>query len=141
MHLAQTSAPYAGQQPDELSQSTPTTPSAVHLNPGQSAVVETTIKVPADASSSERYVVIWAEAQIPSNGPVHEGARTGIRVYLAVPKLKLGRNNTATHEQDGSTRYFETRLSLADENRGGGDRNGESHHDQKVIMRRGAPVS
>src|SRR4029079_12128839 len=33
-----------------------------------------------------------------------------IRVYLAVPKLKLGRNNTATQEQDGSTRYFETRL-------------------------------
>ena len=50
-----------------------------------------------------------------------------IRVYLAVPKLKLGRNNTATHEQDGSTRYFETRLALADENRGG--------HEQEVQLR------
>lgn len=50
-----------------------------------------------------------------------------VRVYLAVPKLKLGRNNTATHEQDGSTRYHETRLMLADENRGG--------HEQQVQLR------
>jgi type VI secretion system protein ImpJ len=50
-----------------------------------------------------------------------------VRVYLAVPKLKLGRNNCATLEQDGSTRYFETRLTLADENRGG--------HDQEVQLR------
>jgi type VI secretion system protein ImpJ len=50
-----------------------------------------------------------------------------IRVYLAVPKLKLGRNNCATREQDGSTRYFETRLMLADENRGG--------HEQEIQLR------
>lgn len=77
-------SPLAGRQPDELSQWITTTPSAVHLNPGQSSIVETTIKVPADASSQERYAVIWAEAQIPGNGPVHETARAGIRVYLSV---------------------------------------------------------
>ncbi len=51
-----------------------------------------------------------------------------IRVYLAVPKLKLGRNNTASGEQDGSTRYAETRLMLADENRGG--------YEQQVQLRK-----
>jgi type VI secretion system protein ImpJ len=50
-----------------------------------------------------------------------------VRVYLAVPKLKLGRNNTATRDQDGSTRYCETRLMVADENRGG--------HEQQVQLR------
>jgi type VI secretion system protein ImpJ len=48
-------------------------------------------------------------------------------VYLAVPKLKLGRNNTAARDQDGSTRYHETRMTLADENRGG--------HEQQVQLR------
>jgi len=42
-----------------------------------------------------------------------------VRVYLAVPKLKLGRNNCASGDQDGSTRYAEARLMLPDENRGG----------------------
>src|SRR5688572_22703456 len=47
-----------------------------------------------------------------------------VRVYLAVPKLKLGRINISTTEQDGGTRYSEARLMLADENRGG--------HEQQV---------
>lgn len=44
-----------------------------------------------------------------------------IRVYLAVPKLKLGRNNCSTGEKDGdgNARYAETRLMIPDENRGG----------------------
>jgi type VI secretion system protein ImpJ len=50
-----------------------------------------------------------------------------IRVYLAVPKLKLGRNNCSTSDQDGSTRFAETRLMVADENRGG--------HEQQVQLR------
>lgn len=77
-------SPLAGRQQDELSQWITVTPSTVHLNPGQSAVIETTIAVPAKASSEERYAVIWAEAGIPGQGPVHEVARTGIRVYLSV---------------------------------------------------------
>jgi type VI secretion system protein ImpJ len=50
-----------------------------------------------------------------------------IRVYLAVPKLKLGRVNCSSGEADGSTRYAETRLMLADENRGG--------HEQEIQLR------
>ena len=77
-------SPYSGHRPDELSQWISVTPSSVHLNPGESAVVETTIVVPADASAAERYAVVWAEAGVPGQGPVREVARTGIRVYLSV---------------------------------------------------------
>jgi hypothetical protein len=77
---------FAGHQQDELSQWTSVEPSSVHLDPGQSAVVQSTIKVPADASAGERYAVIWAESQIPGTGPVREVARAGVRVYLSVGK-------------------------------------------------------
>ena len=77
-------SPYESNQPDELSQWISVQPSTLHLTPGQSAVVETTIAVPADASAAERYAVVWAEAGIPGKGPIHEVARTGVRVYLSV---------------------------------------------------------
>jgi hypothetical protein len=77
-------SPYAGQRPDELSQWISVEPSTLHLSPGQSAVVRATIAVPADASAAERYAVVWAQAGIPGQGPIHEVARTGIRVYLSV---------------------------------------------------------
>ena len=77
-------SPFDGSTPDELSQWTSVAPSTLHLAPGQSAVVEATIAVPADVSSGERYAVIWAQAAIPGSGPVHEVARTGVRVYLSV---------------------------------------------------------
>ena len=77
-------SPFTGRQPDELSQWISVAPSSIHLNPGESAVVEATIDVPADASAGERYAVVWAEAHIPGNGPVQEVARTGVRVYLSV---------------------------------------------------------
>lgn len=76
--------PFAGQRPDELSQWISVAPASVHLAPRQSAVVEATIAVPTEASSAERYAVIWAQAGIPGQGPVHEVARTGVRVYLSV---------------------------------------------------------
>ena len=77
-------SPMAGHQQDELSQWITVEPATVHLNPGESAVVQATIAVPADASSGERYAVIWAESQIPGSGPVQEVARIGVRVYLSV---------------------------------------------------------
>jgi hypothetical protein len=79
-------SPFAGHQQDELSQWITVEPATVHLNPGESIVVQTTVAVPADASSGERYAVIWAESQIPGSGPVHEVARIGVRVYLSVGK-------------------------------------------------------
>jgi hypothetical protein len=77
-------SPLSGHQQDELSQWTTVEPSSLHLNPGESAVVQSTISVPADASAGERYAVVWAESQIPGTGPVHEVARVGVRVYLSV---------------------------------------------------------
>jgi hypothetical protein len=77
-------SPFDGHQQDELSQWTTVEPSSVHLDAGQSAVVQSTITVPTGASAGERYAVIWAESQIPGAGPVHEVARAGVRVYLSV---------------------------------------------------------
>ena len=77
-------SPFTGHQQDELSQWITVTPSLVHLDPGESAVVQTTIEVPADASAGERYAVVWAEAQIPGTSPVKEVARAGVRAYLSV---------------------------------------------------------
>jgi type VI secretion system protein ImpJ len=50
-----------------------------------------------------------------------------LRVYLAVPKLKLGKENCASPKQHRDTRYADTRRSLADESRGG--------HEQEVEFR------
>ncbi len=51
-----------------------------------------------------------------------------VRVYLAVPHLRMGRNNCRrTQEDDPGARYTEARISVADENRGG--------HDQEVQFR------
>ncbi len=77
-------SPYDGNRPNELSQWISVQPSTLHLTPGQSAVVEATVAVSADASAAERYAVVWAAASIPGKGPIHEVARTGIRVYLSV---------------------------------------------------------
>lgn len=42
-----------------------------------------------------------------------------VRVYLAVPKIKLGSSNIASQLPDEPVRYSETRREIADENRGG----------------------
>ena len=44
-----------------------------------------------------------------------------VRIYLAVPKLRLGRANTGTREDEGDSRFAELRMSVPDENRGGYD--------------------
>ena len=44
-----------------------------------------------------------------------------VRVYLAVPKLKLGRPNVDNNGSAGDARYVETSLSTHDETRGGDD--------------------
>ena len=50
-----------------------------------------------------------------------------VRVYLAVPKLKLGKQNCAEPRADGDSRYSEARLAIADESRGG--------HEQEIEFR------
>lgn len=44
-----------------------------------------------------------------------------LRVFLAVPKLKIGATNVAAEEQGGLHRFNETVQSLQDESRGGND--------------------
>jgi type VI secretion system protein ImpJ len=48
-------------------------------------------------------------------------AATVVRVYLAVPKLKLGRANVSGTESAGPTRYIESRLPVQDETHGGNE--------------------
>ncbi len=51
-----------------------------------------------------------------------------IRVYLAIPKLKMGRANVAVGDDDDQLRYEGVRATLADEVQGGGE--------QEVQLRR-----
>ena len=44
---------------------------------------------------------------------------SAVRVYLAVPRLKLGRNNCSSNGHDPTARYSEVRFPVDDENRGG----------------------
>lgn len=46
-------------------------------------------------------------------------SETSLRVYLAIPKLKLGRENTGSGGPSAETRYHERRTAVADESRGG----------------------
>lgn len=55
------------------------------------------------------------------------GAEQTLRVYLAVPKLKLGRENTSTNAPKPDTRYRELRQMVADESRGS--------HEQEIEFR------
>lgn len=44
-----------------------------------------------------------------------------VMVYLAVPKLKLGRSNVGTLEEPGKNRYIESSIGVSDESLGGND--------------------
>lgn len=48
-------------------------------------------------------------------------AQPNIRVYLGIPKLRLGRANLSPTAGDDNTRFVETRVSVADENSGAKD--------------------
>lgn len=50
-----------------------------------------------------------------------------LRVFLAVPKLQLGRENCGPAGQSNETRYAESRMAVADESRGG--------HEQEIEYR------
>ncbi|WP_432901428.1 hypothetical protein ACQP1S_30600 [Micromonospora matsumotoense] len=56
------------------------------LDPGDSARFTGTIAVPANASSGERYAVVWASAtsKPTASGNVTQVHRVGVRVYLSV---------------------------------------------------------
>jgi hypothetical protein len=75
-----------GRGRNELSSWTSVNRGVVDVRPGQRKVATVTINVPADASSGERYAVIWAEvsAPAPAGGGVTLVNRVGVRMYISI---------------------------------------------------------
>jgi hypothetical protein len=75
-----------GHTRNELSSWTAVSRAVLRLAPGTKAFETVTVDVPKDASSGERYAVIWAEvsAPAPAGGGVTLVNRVGVRMYLSV---------------------------------------------------------
>ena len=71
---------------NELSSWTSVSRDVLRLPPGTKAFETLTINVPKEASSGERYAVVWAEvsAPAPAAGGVTLVNRVGIRMYLSI---------------------------------------------------------
>lgn len=78
----------AGQTRSDLTTWISTSRRSVSLAPRASTMVTVTIKVPPDASSGERYGVIWVQetSRVPSAGgiAITEINRVGVRIYLSI---------------------------------------------------------
>jgi hypothetical protein len=76
----------SGHSRNELSSWTSVSQLVLRLAPGTRAVETVTIEVPKQASSGERYAVVWAEVSAPA--PVAGGVtlvnRVGVRMYVSV---------------------------------------------------------
>lgn len=70
--------------PNELSGWTAFAPNHVELLPGREETTVLTIRVPAAATSGERYGVAWAELPGSTDQGVTSVNRVGIRIYLSV---------------------------------------------------------
>lgn len=75
-----------GHSQDELSSWTSVSSDVVRLAPGTEALDTLTINVPANASSGERYAVVWAQvSSLPTTtGGVQLVNRVGVRMYLTI---------------------------------------------------------
>ncbi len=75
-----------GRSQNELSSWTSVSRNLLRLAPGTHAVETVTINVPGEASSGERYAVIWAavSAPAPPTGGVTVVNRVGLRIYLSI---------------------------------------------------------
>ncbi|MGI8751341.1 MAG: peptidase [Acidimicrobiales bacterium] len=76
----------AGRAANDLSGWTTVNPPAVSPVGGAKALATVTITVPANASSGERYGVVWAQVApaVPRGGGVTAVNRVGVRIYLSV---------------------------------------------------------
>ena len=76
----------AGRTANDLSSWTTVNPPTVSPGPGAKALATVTIAVPPNATSGERYGVVWAQlaAAVPSGGGVTAVNRVGVRMYLSV---------------------------------------------------------
>jgi hypothetical protein len=75
-----------GHSRNELASWTSVSQDVLRMPPGTKAFEMVTINVPEQASSGERYAVIWAEvsARAPATGGVTLVTRVGVRIYLSV---------------------------------------------------------
>lgn len=74
-----------GRTQNELSRWVTVRPADPELAPDARIMVDVAIDVPGDASSGERYGVVWAEMTTPArNGGMTQVSRVGIRIYLFV---------------------------------------------------------
>lgn len=75
-----------GHSRNELASWTSVSQNVLRMPPGTRAFDTVTIDVPKEASSGERYAVVWAEvsAQAPASGGVTLVTRVGVRVYLSI---------------------------------------------------------
>lgn len=69
---------------NELTSWTSVSRDVLRLQSGTKAFETVTIRVPKDASSGERYGVIWAEVSTSGSGGVKLANRVGIRMYVSV---------------------------------------------------------
>ena len=76
----------AGHSPNELTGWTSVSRDVLRLAPGTATYETVTIHVPTNASSGERYGVIWAavSAPAPAGGGVTVVNRVGVRMYLSI---------------------------------------------------------
>jgi hypothetical protein len=76
----------AGPSPNELTGWTSVSRDVLRLSPGTATYETVTIHVPRNASSGERYGVIWAavSAPAPADGGVTVVNRVGVRMYLSI---------------------------------------------------------
>lgn len=75
-----------GHSGNELSSWTSVSRGVLRLAPGRKTVATVTIDVPKEASSGERYAVIWAEVSqpAPDAGGVTLVNRVGVRMYVSI---------------------------------------------------------
>jgi hypothetical protein len=73
-----------GRSRNELSSWTSVSHDVVRMASRTKTVETVTIDVPRDASSGERYAVVWAEVSAPVTGGVTRVNRVGIRMYVSI---------------------------------------------------------
>jgi len=76
--------PAAGRSANELTRWITVQPASMTLAQGEEREAAMTFRVPNDASTGERYAVVYAELPSTAGGGFQVAARAGIRVYLDV---------------------------------------------------------
>ena len=99
----------SGRGSNELSRWTSVSQDVVRFARGSEAFDTVTINVPSDASSGERYAVLWAEVSAPPTGGIALVNRVGVRMYLSIGP---GRRHLRTSQSGRSRRSARPRAAL-----------------------------